>query len=67
MTFKKRREFESFIENNEDFVVINKPAGISVQSGTYSRKNIIDILRKTQEFKNASPYTVHRIDKENWR
>ena len=53
-----------FIENNENFVVINKPAGISVQSGTKSRKNIIDILRKTQEFKNTSPYTVHRIDKE---
>ena len=53
-----------FIENNEDFVVINKPAGIAVQSGTKSRKNIIDILRKTQEFKKASPYTVHRIDKE---
>ena len=49
-----------FIENNENFVVINKPAGISVQSG----KNIIDILRKTKEFNNASPYTVHRIDKE---
>ena len=29
-----------FIENNENFVVINKPAGIAVQSGTKSRKNI---------------------------
>ena len=28
------------------------------------KKNIIDILRKTQEFKDARPYTVHRIDKE---
>ena len=53
-----------FIENNENFVVINKPAGIAVQSGTKSKKNIIDILRKTQEFKDARPYTVHRIDKE---
>jgi|TARA_B110000438_G_C15813960_1_gene651038 23S rRNA pseudouridine955/2504/2580 synthase len=53
-----------FIENNENFVVINKPAGIAVQSGTKSRKNIIDILRSTQEFETFSPYTVHRIDKE---
>ena len=53
-----------FIENNENFVVINKPAGISVQSGTKSKRNILDILRKTEEFKDASPYTVHRIDKE---
>ena len=53
-----------FLENNENFVVINKPAGISVQSGTKSKKNIIDILRSTKEFEGSSPYTVHRIDKE---
>ena len=53
-----------FIENNENFVVINKPAGISVQSGSKSLKNIIDILRLSKEFNNASPFPVHRIDKE---
>ena len=53
-----------FIEDNENFVVINKPSGISVQSGTKSRRNIIDILRGTKEFEGVSPYTVHRIDKE---
>jgi len=53
-----------FIENNENFVVINKPAGIAVQSGTKSRRNILDILRKTKEFEGNSPFTVHRIDKE---
>ena len=52
------------LENNENFVVINKPAGIAVQSGTKSRKNILDILRDTKEFSGTSPYTVHRIDKE---
>ena len=63
---KKDLSFSSsmFIENNENFVVLNKPAGISVQSGTKSKKNIIDILRKTKEFEGYSPYTVHRIDKE---
>ena len=53
-----------FIENNENFAVINKPAGIAVQSGTKSRRNILDILRSTKEFENVSQYTVHRIDKE---
>jgi 23S rRNA pseudouridine955/2504/2580 synthase len=53
-----------FIENNENFAVINKPAGIAVQSGTKSRRNILDILRNTREFEDASPYSVHRIDKE---
>ena len=52
------------IENNENFVVINKPSGISVQSGTKSRKNIIDIIKKSREFEGYQPYTVHRIDKE---
>ena len=53
-----------FVENNENFVVINKPAGIAVQAGTKSRRNILDILRNTKEFEGASPYAVHRIDKE---
>jgi len=53
-----------FIENNENFVVINKPAGIAVQPGTKSKKNILDIIRKTKEFSDSQPYTVHRIDKE---
>ena len=53
-----------FIENNENFVVINKPSGIAVQSGTKSRKNILDILKSTKEFADCSPFAVHRIDKE---
>ena len=53
-----------FIENNKNFAVINKPSGISVQSGTKSRKNIIDLLKKTKEFEGSQPYSVHRIDKE---
>ncbi|MDC6465740.1 RluA family pseudouridine synthase [Pelagibacteraceae bacterium] len=63
---KKDLTFTSsiFVENNENFAVINKPAGISVQSGTKSKKNILDILRDTDEFKGFIPYTVHRIDKE---
>ena len=63
---KKELSFSSnlFIENNENFAVINKPAGIAVQSGTKSRKNILDILKKTKEFDGFYPYPVHRIDKE---
>ena len=52
------------IEDNDDFIVINKPAGISVQSGTKSRRNILDILRKTKSFANSTPFIVHRIDKD---
>ena len=34
------------IENNVNFVVLNKQSGISVQGGTKSKKNIIDIFAK---------------------
>ncbi len=52
------------IENNENFIVINKPTGIPVQSGTKSFKNIIDILKNTKYFENSKPFIVHRLDKE---
>ena len=43
---KEKKNYEDFIiEDNENFIVINKPSGIPVQSGTKSFKNIIDILR----------------------
>ena len=63
---KRELSFSSkiFIENNENFVVINKPPDIAVQSGTKSKKNILDILKKTKEFSGYYPYSVHRIDKE---
>ncbi len=52
------------IEDNDNFIVINKPTGIPVQSGTKSFKNIIDILKSTKYFKNSKPFIVHRLDKE---
>ena len=52
------------LENNENFIVINKPTGIAVQSGTKSFKNIIDVLKDSKYFTNSKPYIVHRLDKE---
>ena len=52
------------IEDNENFIVINKPTGIPVQSGTKSFKNIVDILKNTKYFENSKPFIVHRLDKE---
>ena len=56
--------YEYVIEDNENFLVLNKPAGIPVQSGTKSFKNIIDILKNTKYFENSKPFIVHRLDKE---
>ena len=62
---KEKNIYEDYIiEDNQNFVVINKPAGIAVQSGTKSFKNIIDILKDTKYFQNYKPYIVHRLDKE---
>ena len=58
-------EYDDYIiENNDDFIVINKPAGIPVQAGTKSFKNLVDILKDTKYFENTKPYIVHRIDKQ---
>jgi len=52
------------IDNNENFIVLNKSAGISVQGGTKSKKNLIDIFSKSEIFDGTKPYSVHRLDKE---
>jgi 23S rRNA pseudouridine955/2504/2580 synthase len=52
------------IEDNNDFVVLNKQSGISVQGGTKSKKNLIDIFSKSEIFKDSKPFSVHRLDKD---
>ena len=52
------------IDNNNDFIVLNKSAGISVQGGTKSKKNLIDIFSRSKIFEGIKPYSVHRLDKE---
>ena len=64
---KSKEIFDSLnfiIENNENFIVVNKPAGLSVQAGTKSPKNLIDIISKNKIFSKNKLYVVHRIDKE---
>ena len=55
---------ELIIDNNQDFLVINKDAGIAVQGGTKSKKNLIDIFSKSKLFNDTKPYSVHRLDKD---
>ena len=62
---KEKSKYDNFIlENNNNFIIINKPSGIPVQAGTRSFKNIIDILKNTKYFKDVKPFIVHRLDKE---
>ena len=52
------------IENNDNFIALNKPSGIPVQGGTKSKKNLIDIFSKSGIFRGTKPYSVHRLDKD---
>jgi 23S rRNA pseudouridine955/2504/2580 synthase len=52
------------IDNNDDFIVLNKNSGISVQGGTKSKKNLVDIFAKSEIFQNTKPFSVHRLDKD---
>ena len=52
------------IDDNENFIVVNKESGIAVQGGTKSKKNLIDIFSKSKIFANSKPYSVHRLDKD---
>ena len=59
------RENEEFIiDDNDDFIVLNKQSGISVQGGTKSKKNLIDIFSKSKIFNESKPFSVHRLDKD---
>ena len=55
---------KSLIDDNDEFIVINKKAGVSVQGGTKSKNNLIDIFSNSNLFKDTKPYSVHRLDKE---
>ena len=52
------------IDNNDNFLVLNKSSGISVQGGTKSKKNLIDIFSKSKIFEGTKPFSVHRLDKD---
>ncbi len=55
---------DQIIDNNDNFIVLNKASGISVQGGTKSKKNLVDIFSKSKIFEGTKPYSVHRLDKD---
>ncbi len=52
------------IEDNSDFIVINKKSGIPVQGGTKVKENLVNILSNSKYFQYTKPFIVHRIDKD---
>jgi len=52
----------SVIFGNDDFIILNKPAGYAVQGGSGVKKSVIDLLNAGNT--QADYKIVHRIDKE---
>jgi 23S rRNA pseudouridine955/2504/2580 synthase len=50
---------------SDEYIVLNKPSGVSVQGGSFVRKSVIDILNSNNNSGSVPSYKiVHRIDKE---
>ena len=49
---------------NEDLIVIDKPAGIAVQGGTGQRRHIDGLSRVLVKESEPTPKLVHRLDKD---
>ena len=53
-TVKEKKQYDKFvIEDNENFLVINKQSGVPVQAGTKSYKNISTLHSNTSKQKRA--------------
>lgn len=52
------------IYKDEDIIVLNKPAGISVQGGTKTTRHIDGLLDALRFEKDEKPHLVHRLDKD---
>lgn len=49
---------------DDDVIVLNKPAGLAVQGGTGIKENIDDMLQSLNHPKHGKPKLVHRLDRD---
>lgn len=49
---------------DDDVIVLNKPAGLAVQGGTGLKENLDDMLRALSDEKRGKPKLVHRLDRD---
>ena len=52
------------IYENENMIILNKPAGLAVQGGTNTKRHIDGMLSGLATEQDETPKLVHRIDKE---
>jgi len=61
---QEEKLLESVIFKNADILVINKPAGLSVQGGSGIKLCLDDMLGCLQFEKDERPKLIHRLDKD---
>ena len=49
---------------DDDVIVLNKPAGLAVQGGSGLKENIDDMLAAFEHRKHGKPKLVHRLDRD---
>jgi 23S rRNA pseudouridine955/2504/2580 synthase len=55
---------EMTLYEDDDVLVLNKPAGLAVQGGSGITRNVDDMLEVMRDAKGQKPRLVHRIDRE---
>uniref|UniRef100_UPI0038F6965D pseudouridine synthase n=1 Tax=Streptomyces turgidiscabies TaxID=85558 RepID=UPI0038F6965D len=55
---------EMTIYEDDDVLVLNKPAGLAVQGGSGMTRHIDQMLEVMRDAKGQKPRLVHRIDRE---
>ena len=63
ISYKFLNNLEKYIIfENQDFIILDKPAKIAVHSGTGLKNDIISSIKTIKEYRNITP--VHRLDKD---
>lgn len=61
---KKKRSRLTVVFENEDILVLAKPAGLPVQGGTGHKESVASILAEERADASFVPAPVHRLDKD---
>lgn len=62
--YDRKELMQAILYKDERILIVNKPAGLAVQGGTNTERNLDDMLVALQFDKKDKPRLVHRLDKD---